>query len=121
MKIFKTLLVAATIIAFLSCSENYGPPIEEYDLKGESRSSKTTNDSSSNVEGMQATIVDWIINYIDTMYAEEMPKDNVENDTIPDDGLPNDSIPSNSIPNDSTKNKEKNMELLTLHGHIVKS
>ena len=101
MKIFKTLLVAAAVIALLSCSETNHPHIDnEAELQNQTRGETTDGEGEVSEVGMSAIITD-NRESVDVPPINLVPNE-AETDTIPSEELRNDSIPTDSIPNDST-------------------
>lgn len=94
MKTFKWFIVAASLVAFISCSSAYPETIDEETLEDlQSRGETTQNDTTGS--DARVTITGWI-KITEGIEVKEDPKQEV----------PNDSIPNDSIPSDSTKNEQ---------------
>ena len=103
MKKFKLFIIAASSVAFISCSKSHTEIVnEEISLDVQSRGATSQNNYTED-GGVASTVTPWIENIIDTIVATEMPKDEVKTDTIPNDSIPNDSTKSNSLKSKTTQ------------------
>lgn len=91
MKKIKFFLIAASIVAFISCSKNHTEIVdEETSLELQSRGNSSQNDSTED-GGVKGTVAPWTDNQIDDCVATEVPKDEAKKDSIPNDSIPSDS------------------------------
>ena len=91
MKTIKWFALATLVIAFFSCSKSYAPEMDDDTLfDGQTRGATSQNDSTDG-DGMCGTIVQRDIVTEDIVLTEDS-KDEVENDTIPIDSIPKNSI-----------------------------
>lgn len=89
-----TMLAAVAVL--LSCSKADVPLEDETLFESQTRNESVQNKSI--VESGISGIVDpWIENILDTLYATELPKDEIGGDTISNDSIPIDNIPKKRL------------------------
>ena len=92
-----TMLAAVAVL--LSCSKT-NEPFDDVLLDDQTRSESMQNDSIIE-SGLVSTVEPWIVNIIDTLFATEIPKDDIDSDTISNDTIPCDTIPKDRITKNS--------------------
>ena len=89
-----TMLAAVAVL--LSCSKANVSLEDETLFESQTRNESVQNDSIVE-SGISGTVEPWIENILDTLYATELPKDEIGGDTITNDTIPFDSIPKDRI------------------------
>ncbi len=89
-----TMLAAVAVL--LSCSKANVPLEDETLFESQTRNESVQNKSIVE-SGISGTVEPWIENILDTLYATELPKDEIGGDTISNDSIPIDNIPKNRL------------------------
>lgn len=89
-----TMLAAVAVL--LSCSKANVPLEDETLFESQTRNESVQNDSIVE-SGISGTVEPWIENILDTLYATELPKDEIGGDTISNDSIPIDNIPKKRL------------------------
>ena len=93
-----TMLAAVAVL--LSCSKANVSLEDETLFESQTRNESVQNDSIVE-SGLVSTVEPWIVNIIDTLFATELPKDDIDSDTISNDTIPCDTIPKDRITKNS--------------------
>ena len=92
--------ILAAVAVLLSCSKANVSLEDETLFESQTRNESVQNDSIVE-SGISGTVEPWIENILDTLYATELPKDEIGGDTITNDTIPFDTIPKNRITKNS--------------------
>ena len=90
------LTMLAAVAVLLSCSKANVSLEDETLFESQTRNESVQNDSIIE-SGLVSTVEPWIENILDTLYATELPKDEIGGDTITNDTIPFDTIPKDRI------------------------
>ena len=91
--------ILAAVAVLLSCSKANVSLEDETLFESQTRNESVQNDFIVE-SGISGTVEPWIENILDTLYATELPKDEIGGDTITNDTIPFDTIPKNRIRKD---------------------